>query len=84
MNTADLWVLIFDVDSLSTRIWWLQCIRPSHLIYQSGIVCELSPYFLSRFAKQFGYDQLYVGNPCRDLVHKGSLVNGARAGDILL
>lgn len=37
---------------------------PSHLVYQSGNMCELSCYFPSRFARQFGYDQLYVDNPC--------------------
>lgn len=42
-------------------------------------MCEISSYNFSRFAKQFGYDQLYVGNPCQVLVHKGSLVDSARA-----
>lgn len=48
-------------------------------MYRSGYVCELSPYFPSQFAKKFGYEQLYVGNPCRALEHKGSLVDSVRA-----
>lgn len=44
--------LYSDVDLLPWMIfWWLQCIRPSYLVYQSGNMCELSPYFLSRFAR---------------------------------
>ena len=40
---------------------WLVSIRPSHLLYRSGNTCYLEPYVPSRFARQFGYDQLYVG-----------------------
>ena len=32
----------------------------------------------SRFARQFGYDQLYVGNPNTDLSFSGNLFEGAR------
>ena len=32
-----------------------------------------------RFARQFGYDQMYVGNPNTKLGFKGSLIDGARA-----
>ena len=39
----------------------------------------LEPYVLSRFAHQFGYDQLYVGNPNTCLAFMGSLIDGARA-----
>ena len=38
----------------------------------------LEPYVPSRFARQFGYDQLYVGNP-NNLAFMGSLIDGARA-----
>ena len=54
---------------------WLVSIRPSHLLYRSGDTCYLEPYVPSRFARQFGYDQMYVGN----LAFMGSLIDGARA-----
>ena len=37
---------------------WLVSIWPSHLLYRSGDTCYLEPYVPSRFARQFGYDQL--------------------------
>lgn len=37
------------------------------------------PYMPSRFARQFGYDQLYVGNPNPDLHHRGNLLEASRA-----
>lgn len=33
----------------------------------------------SRFARQFGYDQLYISNPNLELAYKGSLLDGERA-----
>ena len=63
---------------------WLVSIRPSHLLYRSGDTCYLEPYVPSQFARQFGYDQLYVGNPNLDLAFMGSLIDGARPGDSLL
>lgn len=33
----------------------------------------------NRFACQFGYDQVYVGNANFELSHQGSLINGVRA-----
>ena len=33
----------------------------------------------NRFARQFGYDQLYVGNPNAQLAFSGNLFEGARA-----
>jgi len=33
----------------------------------------------SHFARQFGYDQLYIGNPYVDLSFSGNLFEGARA-----
>lgn len=47
-------------------------------MYRSGNVCELAPYFPSQFARQFGYDQLYVHNPYKGLTHCNSLINGPR------
>src|SRR3954463_8775470 len=41
--------------------------------------CWIEPYTPSRFARQFGYDQLYVGNPNSELTVQGTLLEGARA-----
>ena len=66
--------------SLSWGIFeWLVSLRPSHLVYSSGDTCYLEPYVPSRFSHQFGYDQLYVGNPNTNLAFMGSLIDGARA-----
>jgi len=66
--------------SLSQGIFeWLVSIRPSHLLYRSEDTCYLEPYAPSRFARQIGYDQLYVGNPNSNLDFIGSLIDGARA-----
>jgi len=66
--------------SLSQGIFeWLVSIRLSHLVYRSGDTCYLESYVPSRFACQFGYDQLYVGNLNASLAFMGSLNNGARA-----
>lgn len=41
-----------DPDSLTIGAFqWLQCLHPSHLLYRSGDVCQLSPYFPSQFAR---------------------------------
>ena len=52
----------------------------SHLVYRSGDTCYLEPYVPSRFARQFGYDQLYVGNPNTSLAFMGSLINVLASG----
>jgi len=39
----------------------------------------LEPYVPYRFSGQFGYDQLYVGNPNPSLRFSGTLFEGARA-----
>ena len=66
--------------SLSGGVFeWLVSIRPSHLVYRSGDTCYFEPYVPSRFARQFGYDQLYIGNPNTSLAFIGSLIDGARA-----
>src|SRR4051812_34650725 len=41
--------------------------------------CWIEPYTPSRFACQFGYDQLYVGNANPELSTQGTLLEGARA-----
>jgi len=65
--------------SLSKGIFeWLVSIRPSHLVYRSGDTCYLEWYVPSWFARQFGYDQLYVGNPNTNMAFMGSLIDGAR------
>jgi len=67
-------------SSLSRAVFeWLVSIRPSHLLYRSGDTCYLEPYVPSRFARQFGYDQLYVGNPNLNLAFLGSLIDGVHA-----
>jgi len=69
-----------DRTSLSQGVFeWLVSILPSHLEYRSGDTCYLEPYIPSRFARQFGYDQLYIGNPNTNLAFMGSLIDGARA-----
>jgi len=42
---------------------WLVSIRLSHLVYYCEDDCYLEPYLPSHFARQFDYNQLYVGNP---------------------
>ena len=66
--------------SLSRGVFeWLVSIQPSHLVYTKGDTCYLEPYVPIQFACQFGYDQLYVGNPNTSLAFMGSLIDGARA-----
>ena len=45
---------------------------------QERDTCYSKPYVPSRFARQFKYDQLYVGNPNTNLAFIGSLIDGAR------
>ena len=58
---------------------WLLMIRLGYLVYRSREKCVIEPYMPSRFARQFGYDQLYVGNPNPALAQIGNLCEGARA-----
>src|SRR3954465_14593254 len=58
---------------------WLQNIRPGYQLFHREMECWIEPYTPSRFARQFGYDQLYVGNPNSDLTAWGTLLEGARA-----
>jgi len=64
--------------TLSTGCW-LMCIRPGYLVFRQGDTCTIEPYLPSRFARQFGYDQLYVGNLNTGLHFSGNLFKGAQA-----
>ena len=59
--------------------WWLLSIRPGYLVFRQGNLCSIEPYLPCRFARQFGYDQLYVGNLNLHLRVSGNLYEGARA-----
>ena len=58
---------------------WLVNIRPGYLKFRVRNQCFIEPYIPCRFAHQFGYDQLYVGNPRQQLRTHGGLVDGLRA-----
>ena len=58
---------------------WLINIRVGYLVFRVKNRCYIEPYLPCRFARQFGYDQLYVGNPSRCLKVEGGLVDGVRA-----
>src|SRR4051812_29513033 len=58
---------------------WLLNIRPGYHLFRREMECWIEPYTPSQFARQFGYDQLYVGNPNLDLTARGTLLEGARA-----
>ncbi|XP_020242540.1 uncharacterized protein LOC109820755 [Asparagus officinalis] len=58
---------------------WLVNIRVGYLVLRVKNRCHIEPYLPSRFARQFGYDQLYVGNPSRGLKIEGGLIDGVRA-----
>ena len=48
-------------------------------MFRQGNSCLIETYFPCRFARQFGYDQLYIGNPNLRLSSSGTLFEGARA-----
>src|SRR4051812_34416107 len=56
---------------------WLLNVRPGYHLFRREMECWIEPYTPSRFARQFGYDQLYVGNPNSDLAARGTLLEGA-------
>ena len=58
----------------SSVFWWLINVRPGYLVFQEGNSCTLEPYVPCRFARQFGYDQLYVGNPSPSLCFSENLL----------
>ena len=52
---------------------------PGYLVFCQRNACTIEPYFPSRFARQFGYDQLYVGNSNLGLRFRGNLYERTRA-----
>jgi len=52
--------------------WWLINIRHGYLIFRQGDSCTIKPYVPSHFARQFGYNQLYVDNPNAGLRFSGT------------
>src|SRR3954465_12091460 len=42
---------------------WLLNICRGHHLFRREMECWVEPYTPSRFTRQFGYDQLYIGNP---------------------
>jgi len=74
----------------NSKMWGMEDLRLG-MAYSSGWSVSISlsvslrrymlsrAYIPSRFARQFGYDQLYVGNPNLRLAFMGSLIDGARA-----
>jgi len=58
--------------------WWLINIRPGYLVFQQCDSCTIEHYMPSRFARHFGYDQLYVGNSNTGLRFSDNLFEGAR------
>lgn len=61
---------------------WLVNLLPPTQYSEGGDTCYLEPYIPSHFACQFGYNQLYIGNPNANLGHNDNLINETRAGDI--
>jgi len=53
-------------------------------MYRYDVDCCLEPYLFSRFVRQFGFDQLYIGNPNPRLGYMGSMIDGARAWRYLI
>src|SRR5436190_11965350 len=58
---------------------WLLNIRPGYHLLRRKMECWIEPYTPLRFARHFGYDQLYIGNPNSDLAARGTSLEGARA-----
>jgi len=63
--------------------WWLINIQPGYLIFRQGNSCTIEPYMPSHFARQFGYDQLYVGNPNAGLCFSGIYLKVLGRGTIV-
>lgn len=66
--------------SLSPGLFlWLMNIRLGYmvLVIDRGVIIEL--HTLSRYARQFSYDHLYVGNPNSGSKRSGSLLDAAKA-----
>ena len=74
-----------SMTSLNRGVFeWLVSVRPSYLVYLSGDIYYLEPYISSSFARQFGYDQLYIGNPNTSLAFMGVLIVMLKLGDTSL
>src|SRR4051812_15580574 len=58
---------------------WQLNICPGYHLFCREMECWIEPYTPSRFARQFGYDQLYVGSVNPDLSTRGTLLEGTRA-----
>lgn len=58
---------------------WLMNIRPSYHIFQHSLYCMVKAYMPKRFARQFGHNQTYVGNPNPRLAYRGNMLDGTRA-----
>jgi hypothetical protein len=82
-NYGDQFADIADPDGFtklpSGVFWWLVNIRPGYLVFHQGNICCIEPYMPNMFPRQFGYDQLYVGNPSPLLKFMGNPFDGARA-----
>jgi len=63
----------------SSAFWWLINIRPGYLVFRQGNSYTLEPYTPCWFARQFDYDQLYIGNPNPSLCFSENLFEEARA-----
>jgi len=61
----------------SRVIWWLINIRSGYLIFWQGDSCTIESYMPSHFARQFDYNQLYVGNPNTGICFSENLFEGA-------
>lgn len=56
-----------DTILLAEAFSWLVSFQPGYLVYRLGNHYVIKLYIPSRFARQFGYDQLYIGNPSLEL-----------------
>src|SRR5438270_505676 len=56
---------------------WLLNICPGYHLFRWEMECWIEPYTPLRFTRQFGFDQLFVGNPNSDLTVRGTLLEGA-------
>ena len=65
--------------TLSSGIFlWLINIRLRSLVFRQGNACTIEAYMPSRFARKFGFDQLYIENPNASLCFSENLFEGVR------
>ena len=60
-------------------LWWLINIQSAYMVFHQGNFYTVEPYMPCRFARQFTYNQLYVGNPNLNFRLCENLFEGARA-----